>query len=73
MSKFERRIRAGMDLCDRLRSRGEHLHAQTVFDLVNSLRGSRSLNSALHRDLQEARRRAGLPSVSPSPAGGGDE
>lgn len=55
--RVQRRIEAGMSLVDTLRSEGAHFEAQTVSDLVMSLRTSNALNSVLHRDLQRALRR----------------
>lgn len=64
MSKVDSRIWAGTVLQERLRSEGNHLGAETVANLIRSLRASRQLNSVLHADLQETRRRAGLPAFS---------
>jgi hypothetical protein len=52
--RVQRRIQAGLSLRDTLKAEGAHFEAQTVSDLVASLRASSALNSVLHRDLQKA-------------------
>lgn len=55
MSRPERRMAEAKKLEDRLKSRGEHMHAQTVKDLRLSLSAARSTLSALHRENMELR------------------
>ena len=52
--RVKRRIEEGAILRDRLHSRGDHLAAIVVADLIASLRASSALNQVLHRDLQAA-------------------
>ena len=61
MSKAENRVKAARAAADHLESLGEHKRAEDVRALCRSFSILRMTTSSIHRELEETRRAAGLP------------
>lgn len=61
MTRMERRIVAAREVADFLRGIGQHKRAQDVVDLCRSATMSRFTAQALHAELEDTRRAAGMP------------